>query len=112
MCGGGRRSSVNGMTPTVRYTLWAIGIAVGALLVPAPAAAATNRPPRPEIDHSQTVIERVEVPVDDTIGEAAQITIAAALGAAVGFAARRRRPRRQPAATGTRLIDITDTVRL
>ena len=98
------------MTPTVRYAMLAIGIAGGALLVPAPAEAATNRTPRADVDHSQTVIERVEVPVDDTTGEAAQMTIAAALGVAVGVAARRRR--HEPATTRPGIIDITDTVRL
>jgi hypothetical protein len=112
MCGGAGRSSVDGMTPTVRYAIWTVGIAAGALLAPAPAGAATNRPPRPEVDHSQTVIERVEVPVDDTTDEAAQMTIAAALGAAIAVVARRRRPRHQSAVAGTGLIDITDTARL
>jgi hypothetical protein len=97
------------MSPTMRYATWTIGIAVGALLVPAPAAA---RPPREPVGHSQTVIQRVEVPVDDTTDEAAQMTIAAALGVAIGAVARRRRTRLQPAAMGTGMIDITDTVRL
>jgi hypothetical protein len=112
----GQRSSVESMTSTLRHATWATGIAVAALLVPAPAAAVTNRPaPEPNYP-TEVVIQRVEVPVavpvDDVTTEAAQMAVAAALGVAIGIATRRRRARHQPAPTGTRVIDITDSVRL
>jgi MYXO-CTERM domain-containing protein len=104
------------MTRTVRYAAWIIGTSVATMLLATPAAATTNRPAREATNQSQTVIQLVEVPVaapvDDTTTEAAQMTIAAALGAAVAVAVRRRRSRQQPARTAPSIIDITDTVRL
>lgn len=104
------------MTHTVRYATWITGTSVATLLLATPAAATTNRPAREETNQSQTVIQFVDVPVavpvDETTNEAAQMAIAAALGAAVAVATRRRGSRHHPTRTAPSIIDITDTVRL
>lgn len=98
------------MTRTMCCATWIFGMAVGTLFVATPAAAVTNRPASDETNRPQPMIQRVEVPVDDTTDEAAQMTLAAALGAAVAAAVRRRPSGRSPARTGTGTIDITATV--
>jgi hypothetical protein len=104
------------MTRTVRCATWITGTSVATLLLATPAAATTNRPAREETNQSPTVIQLVDipvaVPVDDTTKEVAQMTIAAALGAAVAVATRRRRSRHHATRTAPSIIDITDTVRL
>jgi MYXO-CTERM domain-containing protein len=104
------------MTHTVRYATWITGTSVATLLLATPAAATMNRPARDDTNHSQTVLQVVDVPVavpvDDTTNEVAQMAIAAALGAAVAAATRRRRSRHHPTRTAPSIIDITDTVRL
>jgi hypothetical protein len=86
---------------------WITGTAAAALLVPAPAVA---KPAPPEPDRMTPAVRMVEVPVDDADSEAAQMIIAAALGAAVATAAGRRRAARRSAHPAFELIDITDIV--
>jgi hypothetical protein len=91
--------------------VWITGAAAVALLAPQPAAAAPDRPPRPEPDRSTSTVQIVEVPVEDTGDEVAQMVVAAALGAAVAATvARRRRAARSSAGLAPGVIDLTDIV--